>query len=289
MLKLGRREEKIFDNYIGKTIDNRYKILKHIGKGATGIVYLSYDYLNGKEVAIKILRSKRKNDLVCVKRFKNEAKAINYIEHQNIVKILDARISEEIAYVVSEYDGGINFASLQGYKHGFNLYDAIRYMKQILNAVSYLHSKNVIHKDIRPQNIVFVAPDLLKILDFGVADFPGNEPRLPFYRDFGSVYYLSPELIRGDDYDIRTDIYSLGVLFYRLLTGEVPFAARRSIIIGIMHNKKIPVSVKNLKADIPEEIDRITMKALEKNPDKRYKYTEEMLNDIEIYEKSLKV
>lgn len=289
-MKLCCEENSKPDDYRGKIVDKRYKILHYLGKGSTGVVYAAYDLKDKKEVAIKILRSKCKKssmNLKYIDRFKKEAKAINFIEHEHIAKVEKLKLSEPISYIISEYIKGPSLSGCIGYKEGFTLNQIIKYIQQILSAVGYFHKKGVIHKDIRPQNILLTEQDEIKIIDFGVADFPDEESKLPFYREMGAIHYLSPELIRGDYYDKRSDIYSIGILLYRLLTGTVPFDAHRSIIIGIMHNKKMPRPVKSIVKYASEELDRITLKALEKDPEKRYQSAEDMLIDINNYAETM--
>ena len=281
-MRIVRGEEKI-DDYRGKTFAFRYKVENYLGKGATSVVYSAYDLNEKREVALKILRAKCKMGGVYINRFKREAKAIGTVKHNNIVNIEKLEVNTETPYIVSEYISGGYLSSCKGYRDWFKLDKVLKYMRQILNAVEYLHNNGIIHKDIRPQNIILGSDDNIKIIDFGVADFPGDEPKLPFYREMGAIHYLSPELIRGDDYDKRTDIYSLGVLFYRLLSGELPFDAKRSVIIGIMHNKKQPKLIKEINPNVPEEICKIAFKALEKSPQERYGSAQEMLNDINAY------
>ncbi len=282
-MEVNREKVRSQDKLIGQIVDERYKIKSYLGRGATGVVYLAHDLAEGRNIAMKTLRNKCQMTPKYVERFKKEAKAINFLEHENLVKVEKLNLKEPITYIISEYINGPNLCGCDGFKEGFEIWRVIKYMQQILKGIGYLHSMGVIHKDIRPQNILLAPQDNVKIIDLGVADFPGDEPRLPFYREMGEAHYLSPEIIRGDDYDKRTDIYSIGILLYRLLTGRVPFDAHRSIVVGIMHNKKPPRPVRSIVPYIAEELDRITLKAIAKSPEDRYETAEEMLNDINNY------
>lgn len=280
---------KKIENYKGKLIDSRYEIRDYLGKGATGIVYSAFDRKEGTYVAIKFLRSKKRREATYIERFKKEAKAIGIINHENVVKIWKLQLRTKVPYIVSEYVDGGNLAETRGYDEGYQIKDVIKCMQQILSGLQFLHESGIIHKDIRPHNILLTKKKCLKVADFGVADFPGDKPKEPFYRDIGAIHYLSPELIRGDQYDKRTDIYSVGILMYRLLAGEVPFDSYRSIIIGIMHNKKRPCSIRDIDPNVPSELERIVFKAIEKDPGNRYQSAEEMLKEINAYAEKTQV
>lgn len=282
-MKLNCEKTKNQDSYVGQVVDERYEIKSYLGKGATGVVYAAYDIVDKRDVAIKILRNKCQMTPKYIERFKKEAKAINFLDHENLAKVEKLKLEGPQIYIISEYVKGSNLCGCDGFVKGFKVNKIIKYMQQILKVTEYLHNKGVIHKDIRPQNILLTEQDNVKIIDLGVADFPGDELKLPFYREMGEVHYLAPEIVRGDDYDKRADIYSIGILLYRLLTGAVPFDSHRSILVGIMHSKKPPRSVRSIVPYISEELDRITLKAIEKSPENRYGTAEEMLDDINNY------
>lgn len=273
-------EEKAMDDYKGKTVDSKYKIYEFLGKGATGVVYLSQDIEDSKYVAIKILRSRRWGDKKYIERFQNEAKAINFLDHPNIARVERIELDTDTPYIISEFVNGPNLKEYMEYKKGLELSQALEFISQILCATEYLHSKGIIHKDIRPHNILVSGEKTVKLLDFGISDFPGNEIKSPFYRDIGAVHYLSPELCMGNDYDIRTDIYSIGIMFYEMITGELPFDSHRSIIISMMHIKKPPKAPIEINSSLPKELERIVLKSIEKNPDDRYQNAQEMLKEI---------
>lgn len=286
-MSLNLEEERRADDHRGEIIDSRYEAYDYLGKGATAVVYLSKDLKEDKMVAIKILRSRRMGDPRYIERFSNEAQAIGLVEHDRIVKIEKVKLDTEIPYIVSEYINGPNITGYIDYKKSIDLEYKIKYMKQTLEGISYLHNQGIIHKDIRPQNILLADRDNVKILDLGISDFPGNEKKSPFYRDMGAAHYLSPELINGDDYDKRTDIYSMGIMFYQFLAQKLPFDSHRSIIISLMHRKKVPKPIREINPDVPEELERIALKAIEKNPDDRYQSADDMLKDIKNYEDSV--
>ena len=274
-------QERILDDYKGKIIDKRYIALDYLGRGATGVVYLARDMKEDKHVAVKILRSKRFGDKKYLDRFENEAKAIGFIDHDNIAKVERVEMNVKTPYIVSEFIKGPILRNYIDSNKNLSLYKILSFMLQLLHTMWYLHSKSVIHKDIRPYNILVENGNKLKLIDFGISDFPGNEYKSPFYRDIGAVHYLSPELCRGDDYyDYRTDIYSAGIMMYEMLTGVLPFTSHRSIIISMMHIKKPPKRLREIKPDIPEELERITLKAIEKDPRDRYQNDQEMFEDI---------
>ena len=283
-MDLNLNDEKKADDHRGEIIDSRYEAYEYLGKGATAVVYLSKDLQEDKMVALKILRARRMDDAKYIKRFQNEAQAIGFVEHERVVKIEKIKVNTPIPYIVSEYINGPNLVGYINYKKHIDLTYVIKYMKQILDGVAYLHNKGIIHKDIRPQNVLLTDRDNIKILDLGISDFPGSTKISPFYRDIGAVHYLSPELINGDDYDKRTDIYSLGIMFYYLLANKVPFDSHRSIIIALMHRKKQPKPIRAINPEVPEEIERIVMKAIAKHPNDRYQNAEDMLEDIISFE-----
>ncbi len=290
---LDEKKVKNFDDHRGMILDSRYEIYEYLGKGATALVYLARDLARDRWVAVKILRSKcmpkgkqidaEKNQKYIL-RFKNEAQAIGLIDHERIVKIEKIKLDTQIPYIVSEYVNGPNLMGYIEYKKQIDIHYCVKYIKQILEGLSYLHKKGVIHKDIRPQNILLSDRDNIKILDLGVSDFPGNEPLSPFYRDMGDVRYLSPEIINGEDYDHRIDIYSVGILFYRLLANKLPFDSHRSVAITLMHRKKEPKSLTGINPDVPEGLERIVLKAMEKKPENRYRTADDMIEAINNYQ-----
>ncbi len=268
------------DKYIGKRLDGRYEIQELIGVGGMAYVYKAYDSVDGREVAVKILKDEFLANAEFTRRFKNESKAIAILSHPNIVKVLDVSFGDRMQYIVMEYIDGI---TLKEYieQQRVTWKEAVHFTEQILRALQHAHDKGIVHRDIKPQNIMLLADGTIKVTDFGIARFSRNEFRTGLGdKAIGSVHYISPEQARGAYTDEKADIYSVGVMLYEMLTGQLPFEADNAVSVAIMQLQSQPKKPSEINPQIPEGLEEITLKAMQKDPEKRYQSAAEMLQDI---------
>lgn len=269
------------DKYTGKRLDARYEIQELIGVGGMAIVYRAYDIVDNKTVAIKILKDEFLGNKEFIRRFKNESKAIAVLSHPNIVKVYDVSFGTKIQYIVMEYIDGITLKEFISQKKSVDWKDTIYFVVQILSALNHAHSKGVIHRDIKPQNIMLLEDGTIKVTDFGIARFSRNETQTMTDRAIGSVHYISPEQAKGSVIDEKADIYSVGVMMYEMLTGKLPFEADNAVSVAIMQMQAKPKSLREINPDIPIGLEQITLHSMEKNPVNRYHSAEEMMFDLE--------
>lgn len=273
--------EKELDKYTGKRLDARYEIQELIGVGGMAVVYRAYDVVEDKIVAIKILKDEFLGNKEFIRRFKNESKAIAVLSHPNIVKVYDVSFGTKIQYIVMEYIDGITLKEYISQQKIIGWKDAIYFVRQILSALMHAHGKGVIHRDIKPQNIMLLKDGTIKVTDFGIARFSRNETQTMTDRAIGSVHYISPEQAKGGVIDEKADIYSVGVMLYEMLTGRLPFEADNAVSVAIMQMQAKPKPLREINPDIPEGLEQITLHAMEKIPSARYTSAEEMEKDIE--------
>ncbi len=273
--------EKELDKYTGKRLDARYEIQELIGVGGMAVVYRAYDVVEDKIVAIKILKDEFLGNKEFIRRFKNESKAIAVLSHPNIVKVYDVSFGTKIQYIVMEYIDGITLKEYISQQKIIGWKDAIYFVRQILSALMHAHGKGVIHRDIKPQNIMLLKDGTIKVTDFGIARFSRNETQTMTDRAIGSVHYISPEQAKGGVIDEKADIYSVGVMLYEMLTGRLPFEADNAVSVAIMQMQAKPKPLREINPDIPEGLEQITLHAMEKIPSSRYISAEEMEKDIE--------
>lgn len=269
------------DKYTGKRLDARYEIQELIGVGGMAVVYRAYDIVEDKIVAIKILKDEFLGNREFIRRFKNESKAIAVLSHPNIVKVYDVSFGTKIQYIVMEYIDGITLKEYISQQKVIGWKDAIYFVRQILSALIHAHGKGVIHRDIKPQNIMLLKDGTIKVTDFGIARFSRNETQTMTDRAIGSVHYISPEQAKGGVIDEKADIYSVGVMLYEMLTGKLPFEADNAVSVAIMQMQAKPKLLREINPDIPEGLEQITLHAMEKIPSNRYSSAEEMEQDIE--------
>ena len=274
------------DKYTGKRLDARYEIQELIGVGGMAVVYRAYDIIEDKTVAIKILKDEFLGNKEFIRRFKNESKAISVLSHPNIVKVYDVSFGTKIQYIVMEYINGITMKEFISQQKKISCKDAIYFTKQILSALQHAHKKGVVHRDIKPQNIMLLKDGTIKVTDFGIARFSRSETQTMTDRAIGSVHYISPEQAKGSIIDEKADIYSVGVVLYEMLTGQLPFEADNAVSVAIMQMQSNPKSLREINPDIPEGLEEITLHAMQKLPENRYASAEEMLEDIEKFEKN---
>lgn len=269
------------DNYVGKRLDGRYEIQEIIGVGGMSVVYKAYDNVDDRIVAVKILKDEFAGDAEFVRRFKNESKAIAVLSHPNIVKVYDVSFGEKLQYIVMEYVDGITLKEYIQKQKIITWNDAVFFTTQILKALQHAHDKGIVHRDIKPQNIILLPTGNIKVTDFGIARFSRTETRTLTENAIGSVHYISPEQAKGEFTDEKADIYSLGVVFYEMLAGKLPFEADSAVSVALMQLQKEPQRLTDINPDIPLGLEQICIHAMQKNPEDRYQTATEMLLDLE--------
>ena len=272
------------DKYTGKRLDSRYEIHELIGVGGMAVVYKAYDIEEDKIVAIKILKDEYLGNKAFIKSFKNESKAIAVLSHPNIVKVYDVSFGTKIQYIVMEYIDGITLKEYIARQKEISWNDAVYFIQQILKALKHAHGKGVIHRDIKPQNIMLLKDGNIKVTDFGIARFCTNETQTMLDRAIGSVHYIAPEQAKGGITDEKADIYSVGVMLYEMLTGKLPFEADNAVSVAIMQMQTSPKPPREINPEIPSGLEEITLHAMEKNPANRYESADLMLEDIEKFQ-----
>ncbi len=269
------------DKYIGKRLDGRYEIHELIGVGGMANVYRCTDTIDDREVAIKILKDEYLNNEEFIRRFKNESKAIAMLSHTNIVKVYDVSFGDMIQYIVMEYIDGITLKEYIDQQGIIEWRDALHLTTQILKALQHAHECGIVHRDIKPQNIMLLQDGTIKVTDFGIARFSDKATRTMTEQAIGSVHYIAPEQARGDVTDGKTDIYSVGVMLYEMLTGKLPFDGDSAVTVALMQLQSTPKRPREVNPGIPIGLEQITMKAMQKQTSARYASAAEMLSDIE--------
>ncbi len=269
------------DNYVGKRLDGRYEIQEIIGVGGMSVVYKAYDNADDRIVAVKILKDEFLENDEFRRRFKNESKAIAVLSHPNIVKVYDVSFGDKLQYIVMEYVDGITLKEYIKKQGAITWNDALFFVTQILRALQHAHDKGIVHRDIKPQNIILLPNGNIKVTDFGIARFSRSETKTMTESAIGSVHYISPEQARGDFTDERADIYSVGVVLYEMLAGRVPFEAENAVSVALMQLQADAKKLTEINIDIPLGLEQICVHAMQKNPEDRYQTATEMLLDIE--------
>lgn len=264
----------------GDKINDRYQIIKTIGEGGMANVYLARDLILDRNVAVKVLRGDLADDEKFVRRFQREALSASKLSHPNIVEMYDVGEDNGKYYIVMEYIDGITLKSLVKRRGALTLPEVIDIMTQLTSAVICAHDSYIIHRDIKPQNVMILEDGKVKITDFGIAMALNSNDLTQTNSVMGSVHYLSPEQANGGASTIKCDIYALGILMYELLTGKVPFKGDNAVEIAIKHMKEPIPSVRKFNPDIPQSIENIILRACAKNPKNRYDSVREMLDDI---------
>ncbi len=273
------------DKYTGKRLDGRYEIQELIGVGGMAMVYKAHDKLDDKTVAIKILKDEFLGNEEFIRRFKNESKAIAVLSHPNIVKVYDVSFGDRIQYIVMEYIDGITLKEYIGQQASIPWKEAVHFTVQILQALQHAHEKGIVHRDVKPQNIILLQDGTIKVTDFGIARFSNNETKTMTNKAIGSVHYIAPEQAKGSVTDGKADIYSVGVMLYEMLTGKLPFDADSAVSVAIMQLQAEPKPPREINDRIPEGLEEITLRAMRKEPSQRYESAKEMLEAIEIFRK----
>lgn len=271
---------EIYEKYVGRVFDNRYRIEKVIGIGGMAIVFKATDMLMRRTVAVKILKDEISADEQSVKRFINESKAVAMLSHPNIVNIYDVSVRDNIKYIVMEFVEGITLKNYMKHREVLNLREIVSYTTQILKALDHAHKKGIVHRDIKPQNIMLLKNGIIKVMDFGIAKLPNAETVTMTDKAIGTVYYISPEQVGGRNVDSRSDLYSLGSMMYEMATGGMPFTAESPVSVALKHVNDTPVPPREINAMIPIGLEQIILHAMEKEPNERYQSAEEMLSHI---------
>ncbi len=274
------------DRFIGKRLDGRYEIHELIGVGGMAYVYKAYDRVEGRWVAIKILKEEFSNNSDFLRRFRNESKAIAVLSHPNIVKVYDVSFGDQIQYIVMEFIDGITLKQYIEQEGVIRWNEAVHFTTQILMALECAHEKGIIHRDIKPQNIMLLQDGTIKVADFGIARFLQSETTTMTDKAIGSVHYIAPEQASGDYITDKADIYSVGVMLYEMLTGKLPFVADNAVSVALMQLQAKAVMPRELNPSIPRGLEQITMKAMEKNPVDRFQSAGEMLDDLDQFRRN---
>ena len=277
------------DNLIGKTLDGLYTVRELIGTGGMANVYKAVvgpggPVPEGTVVAVKVLRQELMHDPDLVRRFKNESKAISLLNHPNIVKVYDVSVSENLQYIVMEYVDGMTLREYLNERGGkLTSRETVHFISQILKALDHAHRNGVVHRDIKPQNIMLLDNGQLRMMDFGIARISRAENQLSGGKAMGSVHYISPEQAKGDETDFTSDIYSVGVMMYEMLSGHLPFDADDVVEVAIKQITDKPKSLQELVPNVPHGLVEITERAMAKRPENRYASAAEMLGALNAY------
>ena len=277
------------DRFLGKRLDGRYEIHEIIGVGGMAVVYKAYDIQENKIVAVKILKEEFGSNSEFLRRFQNESKVISVLSHPNIVKVFDVSFGDNFQYIVMEYIDGITLKEYIERKQSVPWKDALYFAVQILRALQHSHDKGIVHRDIKPQNIMLLRDGTIKVTDFGIARFSRSEEMTITDKAIGSVHYISPEQAKGGPIDEKADLYSVGVLLYEMLTGKLPFDGDSAVMVAIMQLQDEPTHPREIDSSIPLGIEQITMRAMRKNPEHRYHSDAEMLRDLEEFKRNPEV
>lgn len=274
------------DQYIGKFLDDRYEILDVLGTGGMAVVYKAKCHRLNRMVAVKILKPELAQDEEIRNRFHDESQAVAKLNHPNIVNVFDVNQSDGVEYIVMELIEGITLKQYMR-KRGssLNWREALHFMSQILQALRHAHSRGIIHRDIKPQNIMVLRDGSVKVADFGIARITDSQ-RTMTQEALGSVHYISPEQARGSNIDARSDLYSAGVVLYEMLTGTLPYNGDSPVAVVLQHVQSIPTPPRAINPDIPLGMEQITKKAMAPNPDRRYPSADAMLADLDAFRKN---
>ena len=269
------------ENYVGKRLDGRYEIQDVIGVGGMAVVYKAYDNIDDRIVAVKVLKEEYLANEEFRRRFKNESKAIAVLSHNNIVKVYDVSFGDRLQYIVMEYIEGITLKEYIEKRGVIDWNEALFFIIQILRALQHAHDKGVVHRDVKPQNIMLLENGTIKVADFGIARFSHSESRTVTEKAIGSVHYISPEQAKGELTDEKADIYSTGIMLYEMLTGKLPFDADNAVSVALMQVNNEAELPRTINSSIPVGFEQITMKAMQKSTRERYQSAAEMLRDLE--------
>ena len=273
------------DQMIGRMLDNRYELLELIGSGGMAMVYKAKCHRLNRLVAVKVLKSDFASDADFRRRFYDESQAIAMLSHPNIVSVYDvSRSSPE--YIVMELIDGITLKQYMERRGRLNWRESLHFITQIMKGLSHAHSRGIVHRDIKPQNIMLLEDGTIKVTDFGIARFSQAETQTMTDKAIGSVHYIAPEQARGGYINDKADIYSVGVMLYEMLTGQLPFVADNAVSVAIMQMQAEPTPPSRINPSIPKGLEEITMHAMEKNPAQRFPSAADMLEDVERFRRN---
>ena len=273
------------DQYIGKMLDNRYEILERIGTGGMAVVYKAKCHRLNRLVALKILKSDLAQDEDFRRRFNAESQAVAQLSHPNIVSVYDVSRGGDTEYIVMELIDGITLKQYMEKRGQLNWRESLHFITQIMRGLSHAHSRGIVHRDIKPQNVMVLRDGSVKVADFGIACLENSAQTLT-QEALGSVHYISPEQARGERTDARSDIYSSGVVMYEMLTGRLPFEGDSAVSVAIQHLSSVPLAPRELNAEIPQQLELICMKAMTPDLSRRYASADAMIADLEDFRKN---
>ena len=274
--------ENTTDKYIGKILDDRYEIIELLGSGGMANVYKALCHRLNRYDAVKIMRDETAANTELRRRFRAESQAVAMLSHPNIVSVYDVSHSDDVEYIVMELIDGITLKQYLQKKSVLDPSEVLDFTIQTAKALEHAHSKGIIHRDIKPQNIMLLKDGMIKVADFGIASLE-NTIEENNGETVGSVHYIAPEQARGEAPDARSDIYSLGIVMYEMLTGKLPYVGNSDVEVAVKHMNTDPVTPRDIVPSIPEELERICLKAMNSNIDERYQSASEMLADLEEY------
>lgn len=274
--------ENTNDKYIGKILDDRYEIIELIGSGGMANVYKALCHRLNRYDAVKIMRDETAANTELRRRFRAESQAVAMLSHPNIVSVYDVSHSDDVEYIVMELIDGITLKQYLQKKSVLDPSEVLDFTIQTAKALEHAHSKGIIHRDIKPQNIMLLKDGMIKVADFGIASLE-NTVEENNGETVGSVHYIAPEQARGEAPDARSDIYSLGIVMYEMLTGKLPYVGNSDVEVAVKHMNTDPVTPRDIVPSIPEELERICLKAMNSNIDERYQTASELLADLEQY------
>ena len=277
------------EQFFGRVLDGRFRIDRLIGSGGMADVYSATDLTAEREVAVKILKSEISRDEAAIKRFVNEAKVVSMLSHKNIVTTHGVSLKGKLKYIVMEYVHGITLKNYMKKKVTLSVSEILCYTEQILEALEYAGSKGIVHRDIKPQNVMLLKNGFIKVTDFGIAKLPTSETITMPDKAIGTVYYISPEQAKGGKIDVRSDLYSLGIMMYEMATGKLPFVSESPVSVAMMQINQAPVTPRKLNPEIPVGLEQIINIAIKKDPRDRFQSAAQMLSYINKFKRNDKI
>lgn len=273
------------DSYIGKMLDGRYEIIERIGTGGMAVVYKAKCHRLNRLVAIKILKNDLAQDADFRRRFHTESQAVALLSHANIVSVYDVSRGNDLDYIVMEMIDGITLKQYMERKGALNWRESLHFITQIFRGLDHAHDRGIVHRDIKPQNIMVLRDGSVKVTDFGIACMEDTSQTLT-QQTFGSVHYISPEQAKGDRPDARSDIYSAGVMFYEMLCNRLPFEGDSAVSIALQHVSSIPLSPREINPEVPQALELICLKAMAPVLGKRYQSAQAAIDELEAFRKN---